>query len=239
MGLAFAKTHQRLNGNGRRDSQKLTQRPIAAIFVRDNLSMMKEIFHAGAWTMTMLVAVPAGAQDSTVGTYPPDRWAVTGYAGIGTDGGIEDFPGFQADFNDAYMAGVGVSREFARWRDLVAFEAEGQVSQHFGKQDHTEGELLLVARWLKFPWNETVRTSAAVGEGISYASSIPVIEQERSPGNTSHLLNYIMLELELAPPQQDEWSFVTRIHHRSGVFGLYDGVSKGSNLVTVGVRYRF
>ncbi|MCD6073356.1 MAG: hypothetical protein K0Q70_239, partial [Rhodospirillales bacterium] len=28
-------------------------------------------------------------------------------------------------------------------------------------------------------------------------------------------------------------------HHRSGVFGLYDGVSKGSNLVTAGIRYRF
>jgi len=201
--------------------------------------MIKATLWASLFAALTIYVSPSAAQDNPPGTYPPDRWAVTGYLGIGTDGGIEDFPGFQADFNDAYMVGIGVSREFARWRDLAAFEVEGQINQHFRKQDHTEGNFLLVGRWLKFPWNETVRTSVAAGEGISYTSSIPVIEQERSPGNNSHLLNYIMLELELAPPDQDEWSFVTRIHHRSGVFGLYDGVSRGSNLVTAGVRYRF
>jgi len=184
-------------------------------------------------------ATARAAEPVLPGTYPPDRWAVTGYGAVGTDGGIEDFPGLQADFNDAYMLGIGVSREFARWRDLAAFEVEGQVAQHFRKQDHSEGNLLLVARWIKFPWNETVRTSAAIGEGISYASSIPDIERERSPGNNAQLLNYLMLEVELAPPDDSPWSFVARIHHRSGVFGLYDGVSKGSNLLAAGLRYRF
>ena len=185
------------------------------------------------------ISPAAHSQSARSGTYPPDRWAITGFTGIGTDGGIEDFPGLQADFNDAYMAGIGVSREFARWRDSAAFEVEGQAVRHFVKQDHTEGNLLLVGRWLDFPWNETVRTSAAIGEGISYASSIPQIERERSPGNNAHILNYLMLELELAPPEEEHWSFVTRIHHRSGVFGLYDGVSKGSNLLAAGIRYRF
>ena len=97
----------------------------------------------------------------------------------------------------------------------------------------------MVGRWLKFPWNDTVRTSIAAGEGISYASSIPKIEQERSPDKTAHLLNYLMLELELAPPDDPRWSVFTRIHHRSGVFGLYDGVSKGSNILAAGVRVRF
>lgn len=179
------------------------------------------------------------AQSTQPGTYPPDRWAIAGSLGIGTDGGIEDFPGLQADFNDAYMAGFAVSREVARWRDKAAFEIEGQINRHFNKQDHTESNLLLVGRWLDFPWNETLRTSLAAGEGVSYASSIPEIERERSPGNNAQLLNYIMLEAEVAPPDEEHWSFIARIHHRSGVFGLYDGVSKGSNLVTAGVRYRF
>lgn len=168
-----------------------------------------------------------------------NKWALTVYGGIGTNGGIEDIPGLQADFNDAYMLGVAGSRELSRWQELLALEVEGQVVMQFKKQDHGEGNLLLAARWLEFPWNDSVRTSIAVGEGISYASSVPTIETERSPGRTSKLLNYLLLELELAPQQQSRWSFVTRIHHRSGVFGLYNGVSLGSNLLGIGMKYRF
>ncbi|MCD6073710.1 MAG: hypothetical protein K0Q70_593 [Rhodospirillales bacterium] len=201
--------------------------------------MFGKIAGVAAFAVTALVGEVVQAQSTPPGTYAPDRWAVTGYAGIGTDGGIEDFPGLEADFNDAYLLGIGVSREIWRWRDNAAFEIEAQLNQHFEKQDHSEGNLLIVARWLDFPWNETVRTSFAAGEGLSYASSIPEIERERSPGNNSRLLNYLMIEAELAPPDEEQWSFVARIHHRSGVFGLYDGVSKGSNLVTAGIRYRF
>lgn len=168
-----------------------------------------------------------------------DGWALTLYGAIGTDGGIEDFPGFQADFNDAYMAAAALSRELYQWRNLAALEVEGQVAQHFGMQGHAEANFLLVGRWQAFPWNSVARTSVAVGEGISYASSVPQIERERSPNKTSRLLNYLMIELEVAPPDEEHWSFVTRIHHRSGVFGLYDGVSRGSNLLGAGLKYRF
>lgn len=161
------------------------------------------------------------------------------YGGVGTDGGIEDIPGLEADFNNAYMATLAVSREIARWKDLAAVEIEGQIARHFVKQRHWETNLLLVARWHAFPWNRFVRTSIAVGEGVSYASSIPVIEQERSPGKNSRLLNYLMFELELAPPDKPNWSVFARIHHRSGVFGLYDDVSLGSNIVAAGIRFRF
>ena len=40
----------------------------------------------------MLAAGNAAAQAPS-GTYPPDRFAISLYGGIGTDGGIEDFPG--------------------------------------------------------------------------------------------------------------------------------------------------
>ena len=158
---------------------------------------------------------------------PLGRWMLTVYGGIGTDGGIEELPGLEADFNDAYMLTVACSREVARWSDRVTLEVEGQVAKHFKKQHHGEGNLLLAARWIKFPWNDCLRTSIAIGEGVSYASSVPAIEEERSPNETSKLLNYLMFELELAPPNQNHWSVVTRIHHRSGVHGLYNGVSLG------------
>jgi hypothetical protein len=32
---------------------------------------------------------------------------------------------------------------------------------------------------------------------------------------------------------------VVRVHHRSGVWGLFNGVGRGSNVLVGGVRYRF
>jgi hypothetical protein len=50
-------------------------------------------------------------------------------------------------------------------------------------------------------------------------------------------LNYLGFEVEaLIKP---EWSLVGRIHHRSGAYGTYSGVSEGSNAYLVGMRYRF
>jgi len=202
--------------------------------------MHKTVVAVALWVTTWLCFAPyAGAQTESEAAAPRGKWALTAYGGIGTDGGIEDIPGAQAAFNDAYMLTVACSREVAWWGDWMAFEVEGQLAQHFAKQDHWEANLLLIARWIKFPWNDFVRTSVAVGDGISYVSSIPEIEEERSPGETSKLLNYMLIELELAPPKQKHWSFVARIHHRSGVYGLFNGVSTGSNIVGFGVKYRF
>lgn len=180
--------------------------------------------------------VAAGAQSDAAPAHP---WALSVYGGIGTDGGIEDFPGLDADFNDAYLGAIAVSRELARWRGAAVLEVEAQAVQHFVMQDHAELNLLLVGRWHAFPWNDVVRTSVAIGEGVSYATEIPEIERQRSPGKTAHVLNYLMLELEAAPPDEERWSVFTRIHHRSGVFGVYDGVSRGSNFLGAGVRVRF
>ncbi len=192
-------------------------------------------------SLALQLTVPAAsAEEPATEPLAPSRlWALSVYGGIGTNGGIEEFPGLEADFNDAYMVSMGLSRELWRWRDWVALETEANIAQHFNMQDHTEGNLLVVARWLKFPWNHRVRTSIAVGEGVSYASAVPEIERERSPSNNSRLLNYLMMEAELGRPGDSRWSFVVRIHHRSGVFGLFDGVNGGSNIVAAGIRYGF
>ena len=203
--------------------------------MRKTLTAMALGAATATWTC---LATAAGAEPERPVARPLGKWALTVYGGIGTDGGIEKIPTFQARFNDAYMLAVACSRDVARWSDRVALEVESQVAQHFKKQDHCEGNLLLSLRWMKFPWNDCVRTAVAVGEGVSYASSVPTIERERSPGKTSQLLNYMMYELELAPPKQSRWSIVMRIHHRSGVGGLYNGVSKGSSIMGVGVKYR-
>ncbi len=96
----------------------------------------------------------------------------------------------------------------------------------------------LAFRWANFPWNKYLLTSFAVGEGLSYDSKVPEIEIP-SEGTPQRVLNYLMLELTLALPQHPQWEFVARIHHRSGVFGLYDSANSGSTAVGLGLRYRF
>ena len=56
---------------------------------------------------------------------------------------------------------------------------------------------------------------------------------------SSRPLDYILAEPELANPGVPDASPGFRLHHRSGVSGLYNGVSGASNLVTAGLRLRF
>lgn len=93
-------------------------------------------------------------------------------------------------------------------------------------------------RWANLPWNKYVNTSFAIGEGISYASSIPSLEGKSSE-DTKRLLNYLLLEATFAPPSDPRWQVVLRIHHRSGAYGLYHAGNTGSNDIGIGVRYLF
>lgn len=96
----------------------------------------------------------------------------------------------------------------------------------------------LAFRWANFPWNKYIATSFAVGEGLSYDSKVP--EQEiPKEGKPQRILNYLMLEATVALPRSPQWELVARIHHRSGVFGLYESANAGSTAVGLGLRYRF
>lgn len=93
-------------------------------------------------------------------------------------------------------------------------------------------------RWANFPWNHYVNTSFALGEGVSYASSIPTLER-RDNENTKRLLNYMLVEATFAPPSYPRLQLVTRLHHRSGAYGLYHAGNTGSNDVGLGLRFLF
>jgi hypothetical protein len=90
----------------------------------------------------------------------------------------------------------------------------------------------------QIPRDHRLDTSFAIGDGISYASKKPKIELDKM-GKTSNVLNYLMLELEFTMPRQPKVSLFTRIHHRSGVFGLINNVSGGSNMIVGGLRFHF
>ncbi|MBE0596796.1 MAG: hypothetical protein IH614_05980 [Desulfuromonadales bacterium] len=132
---------------------------------------------------------------------------------------------------------MAVAKEFAGSKQGLAWEAEGQAVKHYGKQHHWETNAVLVARWHRFPWDRLLDTSVAVGEGLSYATRTSRVEAEDHE-NTSHLLNYLLFELTLGLPRYPHWHLSGRIHHRSGVFGLFNDVRGGSNFMGLGVTYR-
>ena len=142
------------------------------------------------------------------------------------------------EYVDSYIASLAVGQGLMDYKHYLRLEGEGQIVKHWGVQDHFEFNALLVFRWLAFPWDRYLDTSFAVGEGLSYATDDPEIEVEKHD-RTSRLLNYLMFELAVVVPQQPQWTLFARVHHRSGVFGLFDGVSGGSNVVGAGVRYTF
>ena len=84
--------------------------------------------------------------------------------------------------------------------------------------------------WLQ-PW-----LSLGFFEGVSLLTSNSLYEQTFRQ-NYQTFLNYLGFEVEaLVKPK---WSVVGRLHHRSGAYGTYGGVSEGSNAYLVGVRYRY
>lgn len=138
----------------------------------------------------------------------------------------------------AYISFLRAAKEFAGSKDGLAWEVEGQLVKHFDLQDHWETNALVVARWHPFPWDRYLDTSFAIGEGISYATSVPDVELARGQ-DSARLLNYILVELTLALPMYPDWQLVTLMHHRSGAFGFYSGVVGGSNFFGSGIKYLF
>ena len=123
----------------------------------------------------------------------------------------------------------------------VRMEAELQFARHTGMQRHYELNAIYLGRW-STPFLDAGRDlNLALGHGLSWASEVPPIEPRSDPDEeeSTRLLHYLLLEVEYRPSREHPWSAFTRIHHRSGVFGLFDNVRGGSNFIALGIRYRW
>ncbi|MDR2879886.1 MAG: hypothetical protein LBV03_08235 [Fusobacteriales bacterium] len=102
--------------------------------------------------------------------------------------------------------------------------------------------------WKKFPWSKYVRTKVYVLEGLSYANQIPYLEKENldfEDKSHSNFLNYLefgiavnLRDITRIEPLDDFYGGVG-ISHRSGIFGLINGVHGGSNYVTFYLEKEF
>ena len=167
-------------------------------------------------------------------------WSITFYRAVLLNGNISDASLLYSGFEQSYLLALALSKKVASNEKTIDLEIEGQVVKHDGDQDHWEFNGLGAARWLPFVWDRFVDTSFAAGTGLSYATEKPKLEERRrGDGQTAQLLVSLMFELDFALPKIRNWHLVARIHHRSGAFGLFNGVTGGANAVGLGVRYTF
>lgn len=137
-----------------------------------------------------------------------------------------------------YLLAAGLSGSYEGHRTgPLRLEAEGQVVHYFGQHDHWEFNAVpVIARWQRFPWSQRIATSAAFGIGLSYATTMPMIEVELE-GESSRFLVYWVMELTAGRPD-GRWAASLRLHHRSVAYGLF-GDEGGMNALGLGARYRF
>ena len=186
------------------------------------------------WMAALVLSLPACAR-ADVGD-----WYTTVYgARISTQPGWEDIiidaPG--TEFTDSYLVTAALSRQYAERKEgALTIEAEGQVVYHFHDQSLWEFNAVpIVLRWNRFPWSERLRTSAAFGLGLSYATELPPVEVALE-GESHQWLVYWVMELT-AGPLDSPWSVSLRLHHRSVAYGLM-GDEGGMNAVGLGLRYK-
>lgn len=151
-------------------------------------------------------------------------------------------------WRDSEFIGAAFSRRLVTIWDAVAIEPEIGAGKRFGEMHAAEFWAALNLRWTWFPWNNYVKTTIGVAEGLSMATQVDTAErlqnQFKIVGNRlvftgSDLLNYFSPEVTLALPQYPEYELMFRLHHRSGIFGLINGVHAGAQYVTAGLRVYF
>ena len=143
-------------------------------------------------------------------------------------------------YEDSYLLAMALSKPFSWPSNIRQWEFEAQIVKHFNTQQHWEVNTLFVHRWKNYSWDHLLKTTFAIGNGLSYASQIPVLEKA-SHTNTraAKFLNYLLLEATFQLPNQNNWALIARIHHRSGVFGTFNNVKGGSNHISLGVKWSF
>lgn len=167
--------------------------------------------------------------------------STTLYYGQYTDNAFGDIiSGKPIVYENSYIGVIAHAVTLFPKKPTYQWELEGQLAKHAGEQTHWEFNFAVIIRRTAFPWNQYLKTTAAIGDGLSYATVVPPIESA-SHTNTgaSKLLNYFMMEFTFAPPQSKHWSLVTRIHHRSGIYGIFNGVKGGSNIMAIGLKYEY
>lgn len=165
-----------------------------------------------------------------------EGWSIAGFAGPWSNTDSSEIFFEQEWRTDSWAVGVAGGKELMRWGDRFALETELQAVRHVAGENHWVFSGLAVARWLDFPWNERVETTAAFGYGPSFATTDPGSGSDSGDGK---LIAGVMLEFTFAPPDAD-WAGLIRYQHRSSSFGvLGNGQQDEGTGPMLGLKYLF
>ncbi len=195
------------------------------------------------------LAAPASAQTVVQknqfgpGVNDDRKWAVSmfyGFASVDSDMYMAPKALWDSNFREESVVGGTISYNAVRFLRHFTLEAEIGVGHRFGV-GATEGWVAGFVRYDNFPWNHVLRTTVAASIGVNYINTLPA--SENPPGDPgaarSKLLHYFAPEITFALPDQPQHELLFRLHHRSGVFGLFNGVHGGADAFVMGYRYRF
>lgn len=140
---------------------------------------------------------------------------------------------------DYIVVGQAIYTAYRFQKIPIDLEVEADIGHRFGQSHETDFDLIPMARLRWLPWNNYVYSTFRLGVfGASYATGISKVEVARSGNHKgSQFLNFLVPELTFARAADSPWEVFFRIHHRSGIYGVIDGVHGGSNYVSGGVRF--
>lgn len=183
----------------------------------------------------LALLLPAGAWCEQEG------WSMGVYGGQYYDTEPAGFLNGQATFKDQYLLALTATKTL--WRSAnwpMSLELDGMLGQQFGQASLTEVAVAPTLRWSGFPWNQYLQTSLRAGPlGLSYTSEVSPLERG-TEGRGSQWLNFLMLELTLAPPQEKSWEVFLRLHHRCTIYDLINNYgANGEDFFAIGYRRKF
>ncbi len=208
---------------------------------------------------TTLLVLSAGLQSQPALADEPsadrifDSLAI--YAAQGVDHNLLELPGSilsgDIEWEKSYFSGFGLSKTFGTLGERIEFLQDKSlgkirhgyelvVVKHHGLQDNLEAG---AAYMLRTPDAHLgmLGVNFAAGVGLSYAFDEPTYEDgpEDNPEERYRLQLLALFELEWRLSGIEHLSFVTRTHHRSGVYGVIAPRHVGSNFLAAGVRWEF
>jgi hypothetical protein len=178
-------------------------------------------------------------------------WGVTLFYGQLTETHFEETFYTRSQLEERFMLSGMLRRELGSVREMIDWaprrlyvDAEGGLVHKWGDWkgiDQRFQEAVLSANLRYDPGANLLGLSGiSLGNGVSYATKKPEYEKEITLNDkTSRLLYYMMVEMAFHLPSLSHWELVFRVHHRSGFYGLINGVRGGSNYLGFGLRYNF
>ena len=148
---------------------------------------------------------------------------------------------WNADWGADIFYGASYSHRIGRpWTD-IAVDVEAGGGYRAGDTNSPEAWVALYGRYDGFSWRNRLYTSVAISTGLHWMNNLPESETgtaAQPEPNQSKLLHYLSPEITFSLPNHLESEIAIRYAHRSGIFGTFNGVYEGSNVLTIGYRRR-